>query len=324
MKRFKNILCVVEPESPCEYVLDRAVSLAENNQAKLTVVDVTEKVPAAVGKIKGGPSSSELQEAMVNSYAQGLASLVEPFQKRIDIETRVLMGISFLAITREVIRCGYDLIIKMPETEDWLDRLFSSDDMHLFRKCPCPVWIIKPRVKKPFRRILAAIDVGETFSSAEQQQLVTNQQILEMASSLALSDFSELHVVHVWDSIGEIAMCGPFMDTPEEKITAYTEQIRMQRKKNMEKLIDGVFQKYGEDSESYLNIQTHLIKGIARKEIPVLAKKIDADLIVMGTVARTGIHGLVMGNTAETIINQINCSVLAIKPPNFITPVTLE
>ena len=69
--------------------------------------------------------------------------------------------------------------------------------------------------------------------------------------------------------------------------------------------------------------ERHLIKGWARKEIPAFAKSIDADLIVMGTVGRTGIPGFIMGNTAETILNQIDCSVLAIKPPGFETPVTL-
>ena len=74
---------------------------------------------------------------------------------------------------------------------------------------------------------------------------------------------------------------------------------------------------------SFSAAQTYLVKGDARKEIPLLAKKIGADLVVMGTVARTGIPGFIMGNTAETILNQINCSVLAVKPPGFITPVTL-
>jgi nucleotide-binding universal stress UspA family protein len=44
----------------------------------------------------------------------------------------------------------------------------------------------------------------------------------------------------------------------------------------------------------------------------------------MGTVARIGIPGFIMGNTAETILNHIDCSVLAVKPPGFATPVTLE
>ena len=48
------------------------------------------------------------------------------------------------------------------------------------------------------------------------------------------------------------------------------------------------------------------------------------DLIVMGTVARTGIPGLIIGNTAESTLSQIHCSVLAVTPPGFVTPVTLE
>ena len=74
----------------------------------------------------------------------------------------------------------------------------------------------------------------------------------------------------------------------------------------------------------YLKPLTHLLKGSARKEIPALAKRLPVDCIVMGTVARTGIRGFIMGNTAETILEQIDCSVLAIKPHGFVTPVTLD
>jgi nucleotide-binding universal stress UspA family protein len=44
----------------------------------------------------------------------------------------------------------------------------------------------------------------------------------------------------------------------------------------------------------------------------------------MGTVARTGVAGLFIGNTAEAILEQIECSVLAVKPEGFETPVSLE
>jgi nucleotide-binding universal stress UspA family protein len=48
------------------------------------------------------------------------------------------------------------------------------------------------------------------------------------------------------------------------------------------------------------------------------------DLLVMGSVCRTGIAGFLIGNTAEEVINQVDCSVLTLKPKGFITPVTLE
>jgi universal stress protein E len=82
--------------------------------------------------------------------------------------------------------------------------------------------------------------------------------------------------------------------------------------------------KLGQDAMDYIKPQGHLLKGAARKEVPALAKHLQVDCIVMGTVARTGVRGFIMGNTAETILEQIACSVLAIKPPGFVTPVTLE
>ena len=326
MKRFKDILCVVETGEACKAALERAVTLAENNQASLTVVEVAERVTAGIGMPDGGPISADLQAAMVSAHTQGLETLVEPYRKRIEIQTKVLLGVPFLEIIREVLRNGHDLVIKTPETWDWLDRFFGSDDMHLLRKCPCPVWLIKPQAPKSYRRILAAVDVGDAYPPAElESQRALNRQILEMASSLAVSDFAELHVVHAWEAIGESAMRdSAFMRRPKTEVDAYVEQVRRHHTESMNSLLRDVTSYQGRDTLDYLKPQTHLVKGWARKEIPALAKRIEADLVVMGTVARTGVPGFIMGNTAETILNQIDSSVLAIKPPGFVTPVTLE
>ena len=325
MKRFKDILCVVESGVSCKPALERAVTLAENNQASLTVVAVIERISAGIGMPDGGPISTELQDALQSAHIQELETLVEPYRKRIKINTRVLMGVPFLEIIREVLRNGHDLVIKIPETREWLDRLFGSDDMHLLRKCPCPVWLIKPGAPEAYRRVLAAVDVGNGHPPAERaSRRELNQQILEMASSQALSDFAELHVVHAWEAIGESAMRSALMSTPEKQINAYVEMERRHHEACLDVLMNDVTSKLGGDALDYLKPQKHLVKGWARKEIPALAKQIKADLVVMGTVGRTGIPGFVMGNTAETILNQINCSVLAIKPPGFETPVTLE
>ncbi len=40
--------------------------------------------------------------------------------------------------------------------------------------------------------------------------------------------------------------------------------------------------------------------------ISELAKKQDIDLIVMGTIARTGVVGALMGNTAEQVLERVN------------------
>ena len=68
--------------------------------------------------------------------------------------------------------------------------------------------------------------------------------------------------------------------------------------------------------------QLHLVEGNARVAIPELARACEAELIVMGTVGRTGIPGYFIGNTAEAIFGRIDCDILAVKPPGFVSPVT--
>ncbi len=325
MKRFKNILYVLNTEEIHQSVLESVVTLAENNQARLTVVSTLEPVTIGFGMPEGGPISADLQVAMVSAQTQKLEASVTPYRARVDVQTKLLVGTQFLEIIRDVLHNGRDLVIKIPETHDWLDRLLGSEDMHLLRKCPCPVWLIKPAAPKTYRCILAAVDVGDTHPPAEERSRgELNQQVLELASSMALSNFSELHIVHAWEAIDEGMLRGASIHIPEGKVITFVELERQKREAGLNRLMHEVSNKLGQETFSYLKPRTHLIKGRARKEIPALAKQIEADLIVMGTVARTGVPGFIIGNTAEAILSQIECSVLALKPPGFVTPVTLD
>lgn len=322
MKRFNNILCVVAPGAGRKPALARAVTLAENNQARLTVVGVSERVTAGIGMPAGGPISADLQAAIVSEHERELESLLEPYRQRVDVQVKVLVGTPFLEIIREVLRNGRDLVIKTIEPRDWQDRLFGSNDMHLLRKCPCPVWIMLPGEASNYRRILAAVDFDPMQEGGEAND--SNRLILELASSLALSDFAELHVVHAWEPVMENLMRVFSSDLSEEQIAANVARERRERLARLERLTGRLRDWLGAEAYEYLSPRLHLRQGNPRKEIPALARQIEADLVVMGTVARTGIPGFIVGNTAETILNQIDCAVLAIKPPGFATPVTLE
>jgi len=70
-------------------------------------------------------------------------------------------------------------------------------------------------------------------------------------------------------------------------------------------------------------------KHLPRSESPAraivkLARSKKIDLLVMGTVCRTGVAGFFIGNTAEKVLSEVNCSVLTVKPQGFVTPVTLD
>ncbi len=172
---------------------------------------------------------------------------------------------------------------------------------------------------------MAAVDVNDDYPSEElDTRRLLNQQILEMASALALSDFSELHIVHAWHAALESTMRGAFINRPEAEVVAYVEAERQHHKDNLNVLMDETIGSLGQKTLEHIKPETHLLKGLPQSEIPEFARELKVDLVVMGTVARTGLSGFFMGNTAESILNQLDCSVLAIKPPGFETPVTVE
>ena len=325
MKRFKHILCVITTPTTGQALLERATGLAEVNQARLTVATVAERISIGMGMPEGGPISDGLQEAVVTSARRRLEEAIAPFRKRIEIESRVLHGSLFLEVIRQVLRDGHDLVIKSAEDPEWLDRLLGSEDMHLLRKCPCPVWLVKPGAALKHRSIVAAIDLDDAHAGDElQTRRRLNMDILEMASSLALANFCELHVVHAWEVVGETSMRDGFIRLPEAKVDAYVHQVRQRRESEMARLLQELNDQPGNGVLDCIDYTAHLIKGSPRKIIPEVSRKVRADMIVMGTVARTGIPGFITGNTAEMILAQIKSSVLAIKPRGFSTPVTLE
>lgn len=324
MQRFKDILCVATSGSIDHVALERAVALADNNRARLTVVEVVNEIPRNTKLIAHAQSLDELQAKIVAGHRQGLEKLVAPWRGNIEIQTKVLIGIPFLEIIREVIHSGHDLVVKIADSGGLLDRVFGSNDMHLLRECPCPVWLIKPQSSKVFQKIVATVDVGDYYQPEGLNiRHLLNLQILEMASLLALSEVAELHVVYVWEAFDVInPIRKAIIDTSEDIVFAHLEEEEQRYKQNLNKLMDELNGKLGWNAIEYTKPQIHLLKGYPHKEIPVLAKEIRADLVVMGTVARTGISGFFMGNTAETILNQLDCSVLAVKPHGFVTPVS--
>jgi nucleotide-binding universal stress UspA family protein len=325
MQRFKNILCVVNTDRNDTSALEHAAKLAANNQAYLTVIEVIDEIPPNTKLFDRTLSPVDVQKKIVAEHQKKLEEMVSSSSKKIKIESKVLTGISFLEIIHEVLRNGHDLVFKTAESSGLLDRVFGSDDMHLLRKCPCPVWLVKPNSPKSYQTILAPVDVDDFYPPEElTTRHLLNVQVLEMAGSLAILESADLHVVHVGDAIGENVINMVFHDTPEDRVVAYTESVRQQYEDNMDKLMHELTSYIGQDAMNYIHPQRHLLKGYPRKEIPLFAEKIKADLVIMGTVARTGIPGLFMGNTAESILYQLDCSVLAVKPPGFVTPVTLD
>jgi universal stress protein E len=314
VRRFKNILLVMDGKTDSKAPLERAVTLAKENQASLTVIEVLLECPPELQRTITSVDLADLEDISIRERIENLETLIAPLRHDgLKAISKVLCGTPFLEIIREVLRNKHDLVMLSPEGKNRLNEiLFGSTTMHLMRKCPCPVWVIKPTRRKQYTRILAAVDLLP-FDAVRED---LNMKIMEIATSLAELEGSQLHVVHCWDQPLEKRMKGHsgLIKNEVKKLVLDTrEQHKMMLNVFLEKF-----------DLSGLNHKVHLLKGEAHKLIPEQARKMRVELVVMGTVCRTGIAGFFIGNTAEKVLHQLDCSVLAIKPEGFVTPVSLD
>lgn len=321
MQRFKNILLVMENNPDQEEAFHRAVKLAINNQARLTVFALYGGFPESQTRLLGKIFSRKLDESIVKERHDFLEELLQPVRQDIHVHVQMIKGTAFVEIIRAVLRDKHDLVIKTSQQQRSLKTLlFGATDMHLLRKCPCPVWIIKPGNVQKNRRILAAVDLE---SSTEQNMGVLNQQILEMASFLAFSEQSELHIVYAWLVVGGDMMQNSHFDVQREEIGAWMTAQRKGLENRQDEFKIALQRLLHERNLSSLSPEVHLLEGEADDVIPRLALEKQVDTVIMGTLGRSGLAGIFMGNTAENILTQINCSVLALKPEGFVSPVTV-
>ncbi|MEK7408049.1 MAG: universal stress protein [Acidobacteriota bacterium] len=312
MQRFKNILLVSDGEDRSRAGLERAAALAVRNQAQLTVVSVLESLPRESQRLIAAVHFADLWQIAVDERREGLERFVEGVcAGEVSVTTKILCGTPFLEVIREVLRHQRDLVMMIAEEKGGVkDILFGSTSMHLMRKCPCPVWVMKPGQRRRYARVLAAVD---TVPPDEQHNSL-NVKIMELGASLARVEGSELHVVHTWVPASErIWGLGSRLRADDR------EKIARESQQTHGKWFSELLEKSALDD---LRVQLHLLRGEASDLIPWLARKKHIDVIVMGTVCRTGVPGLFIGNTAEKVLRQVDCSVLTVKPEGFVTPVT--
>ncbi len=312
MKRFKNILAVVDPARDQDEGLERAAELARENEARLAaIVCLDDALPRGEGDV--------IRQAIVAGMTERLAALAAPVRERgIEVEIRIVFGEPFLEIIRRVLRAQHDLVVKVAHTAEFDSGFgFASTDLHLLRKCPCPVWMIAgdgTGGDEPRRGVLACVNPV----SEDDRDNEVAATILELATSLAIRHGVPCHAVHAWSApLEQIWAESPWLQldlADLDELAVLTEERHASR---FHELVDR-FRPLAAD------FSAHLRKGDPAAVITRIAEELKVEVVVMSTIGRTGIAGLFIGNTAETVLSAVRCSVLAIKPRGFVSPVTLD
>jgi nucleotide-binding universal stress UspA family protein len=314
MEFAKKILLYASSKSDNKTALKYAISLAEKNEASLTIVDVIREASGYSPVLPASIRNINLHDIFHEERHDSLERLVYSYiDKEIKIKVRVLSGTPFIEIIREIVRKGHNLLITTPQGPAGLgETLFGSTTMHLIRKCPCPVMAIKPSDKAGFSRVMAAID----FEPENEENEALNRKIMALASFLAESQNGELHVVHALRLYGEDLLRTRF-DLRSHEVDKIVQRSLSKHQEWLDEIVRKNDYPIGKSN-------VYLLKGDAGKLIPETARKHQVDLVVMGTVGRTGIPGFFIGNTAEKILQNVDCSVMTVKPDGFVSPVKLE
>ena len=307
MEALKSILVDVDATASAHPALDRAVRLARSLGATLTVADVVTVPPHARHYLPPA-----LEEDMVRERRQQLARVANAVND-VRAEAKLLVGRPATVLIQEVLRSNHDLLMRSHARELAASgpKPFGAVDMELLRKCPCPVLLSRHGSPASQPQILAAVNA----STEEAEEQALNAKIVELA--LFMSSHLEAgppRLLQVWTPFAERTIRS---HSGDDQFASYVEGARQRAAADLTRL--------ARSFEGRLaGTQSTLRRGEPEDVIPEFVVAEGVDLVVMGTVARAGIAGMLIGNTAEQVLRKLPCSVLTVKPDGFVSPVRLD
>lgn len=322
--RFTNILCVLHDTHVQDPLIAQAVHIARVHQASLTVMLSLDTLPPNAQMVMQSFEYLESQSTMAQSAQTWLDSKLARWADDIPIKGVVAVGELFLEVIKFTVQNNIDLVIKRNQ-HGLLNTLTGSDDRHMLRKCPCPVWIMQHEKEKNYKHIVAAVDVNYHYPAHEiaiRKQLALD--ILNYSAHIAVLENAQLHVVHVYDSVPENILRSGFISVDENALQQDRQAIHQEREAEILRLLGVLQLDIGEEQYNKITPCIHLVQGYPRREIAKASKQCQANVVVMGTLSRLGVPGYIMGGTAEETIVQLDCGIIGLKPEGFVTPVDME
>ena len=309
MNPFVNILVVIDPSTEDQKALKRAIELTLKNNSQVSQLTMFLCVFDLSYELTSMLSSSErdsMRSAVIESREDWLNSIIDTLPH---ITANICLKVvwhrrPYEVIIEEVIHNQYDLVIKGTHQHDTLKSIiFTPTDWHLLRKCPAPLLLVKDHNWPKNGDIIAAVNIG----SDEEEHQSLNNKITESAQYLAHIIEGNVHLVNAFPG----TPVNISIEIPEFDSSEYTHTMRNQHEKSMLKHAI---------TFSIEPKNTHVAEGLPEIVIAEITGTLDAELVVLGTIGRTGLSAALIGNTAEHVIDNLNCDLLAIKPEGYVSP----
>jgi nucleotide-binding universal stress UspA family protein len=230
----------------------------------------------------------------------------------VPVDTDLLTGHPAEALVQDVLRLGHDLLVRS-QARDLIARgVYPSGEinMELFRHCPCPVWAVGPGVPPEQPRIVAAVDV----EAEDPASVRLNGKIIETARLMTRLQDGRLTVLHAWQPFAEKRVR---RHATHQEFAEYVDTSRRQAWQRLGQLATGF-------PDRLAGAQIELRKGDVEPVVAGFVVSEGVDLVVMGAMGRRGLAGHLIGNTAERLLSKLPCSVLAVKPDEFVSSVRTQ
>jgi len=303
MKRFQRILVALDLGGAGDGVtpgsrkaMERAVWIARRVKTSLTLLhsEAPDEYwdPEARGFVQASGSEGERRQVL-----DGV--LAELSREGVKAELVVRSQAAWLAIIHEVLREGIDAVVAGKRTDVRSDdRKLGTVARKLLQKCPCAVWLEDPRESADPSVILAATDLTPV-----------GDHVVELAASVAHAFGAKLHIVHAFSLSMEAQLAGDESRREYERRQRETAVTRIERALEATPMAGAA--------------KLHVRLTSPSQAILEGVKRLRPGLVVMGTVSRGGIPGVLVGNTAERMIDRLDCALLTVKPKDFVCPVAL-
>jgi nucleotide-binding universal stress UspA family protein len=306
MAGLENVWVYVEARAPASEVLAAAVEATRRGGGSLTVVGAIGRTEDRVFQTSFGREILRMVRDDRESRLRTLEEMARASLPAERVRSTMLEGeVPWHSVVLHAIAHPPDVLVVPARGDDPYGP--DSVTQHLFRKCPVPVWSVYPGAVPFPRRALAAVDPGA--SGSIERGLA--RRVLELALRIAGTGPLELHVAH--------AVSVPSESLIRSKLGAKRTQAFLDEQGELaaEQLRELL-------SEAHLDASVtglHHPSGHPATEIPALAERLGADLVVLGSAGRTGLAGILIGSTAEAIVTRLARSVAVVKPEGYVSPV---
>ena len=303
-----NILAIVELDDVPKRTIERAIFAARLLGCGIDLVICEHpdtrlpggiSVSAEVDKIRD--QLREMLDELSAEYAEQVTAAGVEVCTSLLKERPVSDGIMSRALDTEP-----QIVMKGTQFHSRAERgILVDTDWHLMRICPFPLWLVKSEQVHEKPVIVAAVDPLNTHDKPAS----LDQRIIQAAQAIAEPLEGDVHLLHTYRSIASIGKAANRTFTPTrlpiDKIDART---RDEHAKALAELATNC---------AVDNKHTHLMPGRTRDILPVFVRERNADLVVMGGLARWSLTRNVIGSTAERVLDHLPCDVLIVRDNEY-------